>query len=931
MRRPFKKGAGRRSARPAAVIATAIASAACLDRPLAAVPAEIKTDVTIAVDQTGVDKVDILFDIDNSASMGDKQTYLIEAIPQMIARLVTPDCVDANGQPIPGQVASTTTGLCAAGTPEFRAVHDMHIGVVTSSLGDRGGDECATGTIETTSGITVDAHRDDQGHLIDRTSTATEPFGAGPTIPEAALPAGGGFLSWFPTNDLANAGKTPVTPPVALGTIGTAGASGTLVGDFTEVIQGSGESGCGIESQLESWYRFLIQPDPYASITVNAAGVAEWTGVDTTILQQRHDFLRPDSLVAVIVLTDENDSEIDVRAFQGSGYRFLSSSYAPSRATSACAVDPLSPACVTCPDTCPAGSDAGPCADPNCQASTTFDKETYANDWGYDPNLRHVHMAQKYGPSALSAQFPLTRYFNGLTSATVPNRVGEYPLATDGYVGQNNCTNPLFAKVLPQASDVPDALSDSPAEIGTTLCNLPGGSPRTAADVFFAHIGGVPHQLLQARPGDNSGQCPPAGSVSGPPPAGTTCGATQYYDLTSGACADCPQKDLLASSDWQKILGSGTAAYASAVNLGEPATVSFDYSGIDPHMIESQAPRNIVVSGTPMSSPPVATLSGPGFGAGPDPLRPDPISGREWTTNQGPSHSLAVDREYACIFPLPIALQRDCATYGYSTVEGNSCDCVPGGAWTSGGKPGPTGNTADEVPPLCSMTSTDPAQSIKSAVGDYTVQTYAKAYPTIRELTLAAMMGDQGIVSSLCPIHVADNEAGNDPLYGYRPAVNAIVDRLKGVLGSECVPELSPDSTGDVACLVLVSFSPTSGGPSSDTDCASYPGGGYSNADPTVLAQLHAQQSATDAGGVDLASEVTCALNQVPVHENNTCAGGTTPGWCYVFGNGVPATSRCSQQISYSDPSIIPNGATVRLHCIATSGGAVADGGTDGG
>jgi hypothetical protein len=56
-----------------------------------------------------------------------------------------------------------------------------------------------------------------------------------------------------------------------------------------------------------------------------------------------------------------------------------------------------------------------------------------------------------------------------------------------------------------------------------------------------------------------------------------------------------------------------------------------------------------------------------------------------------------------------------------------------------------------DVPPLCD--AQNPLQ-----------QDYAKAYPTIRELTLAQELGAQGIVSSLCPIDVVDNAAGNDPL-----------------------------------------------------------------------------------------------------------------------------------------------------------------------
>jgi hypothetical protein len=49
-------------------------------------------------------------------------------------------------------------------------------------------------------------------------------------------------------------------------------------------------------------------------------------------------------------------------------------------------------------------------------------------------------------------------------------------------------------------------------------------------------------------------------------------------------------------------------------------------------------------------------------------------------------------------------------------------------------------------------------------------------------------MGTQGIISSLCPIHtvsVVTPTGGPDQLYGYRPAINAIVNRLKTPLAVE--------------------------------------------------------------------------------------------------------------------------------------------------
>src|SRR5580704_3800037 len=44
-----------------------------------------------------VARADILFDVDNSSSMGDKQAYLAAAIPDLLDRLINPNCVDPGG------------------------------------------------------------------------------------------------------------------------------------------------------------------------------------------------------------------------------------------------------------------------------------------------------------------------------------------------------------------------------------------------------------------------------------------------------------------------------------------------------------------------------------------------------------------------------------------------------------------------------------------------------------------------------------------------------------------------------------------------------------------------------------------------------------------------------------------------------------------
>src|SRR5262245_22261207 len=116
-----------------------IAAAGCMTRPVVQGEPTLKTNFITELKQDAVDKVDLLFAIDNSRSMGDKQDFLAQAIPDLIARLVTPNCVDAK-DPTKVLGVSHDDGVCDAGQVEFRPVHDLHIGLVSSSLGPRLGD-----------------------------------------------------------------------------------------------------------------------------------------------------------------------------------------------------------------------------------------------------------------------------------------------------------------------------------------------------------------------------------------------------------------------------------------------------------------------------------------------------------------------------------------------------------------------------------------------------------------------------------------------------------------------------------------------------------------------------------------------------------------------------------------------------------------------
>jgi len=417
----------------AAGVAAALATG-CLDRPV--VPAQPKTS-NVFVDQivqTAVDKIDLLFMIDNSVSMQDKQEILKAAVPVLVKRLVQPICVDAAGKPTG---ASSVNGSCAGGGgPEFSPIGDIHIGIVSSSLGAHGGNVCATpvGATDTL---------DDKARLIPSMRTGIASWN------------NSGFLAW----DASGTKNNPPgeKDPAALNT------------SFQNMIAAVGEHGCGYEASLESWYRFLVDPEPPAevklvnqqtvrgsSIVVNKDGTfGACTGCDDTLLAQRKAFLRPDSLVAIVMLSDENDCSIrddSVGWFVGSQNRMPLS-------TAVCATNPNDPCCRSCAQNESGGPPTG-CgalsADANCKNVPSGG--TYATwDLLHDSlNLRCYNQHQRFGFDLL---YDTSRYVNALKSTTIP-------LQSTGQV----VTNPLY-----------DSTGSDKA-------------PRDPSLVFLAGIVGVPWQ-----------------------------------------------------------------------------------------------------------------------------------------------------------------------------------------------------------------------------------------------------------------------------------------------------------------------------------------------------------------------------------------------------------------------------------------------------
>jgi len=358
----------------------------CIDRPVA--PSEPNTTNVFAnqIEVQSIDAIDLLFVIDNSTSMADKQALLRDAVPLMVQRLITPDCVDDSGH----RQASDGQNCASYGAqyvPEFRPVDDIHLGVITSSLGGFGSLSCK------------DPERNDRdlARLIPKVRSVVS--ATGEAVPD---PTQLGFLSWTGVPDGADAEA----------------AKATLQRDLALHVAAAGEIGCGFEAPLEAWYRFLVDPEPPAGIELVKQGsstISRSTGVDTELLEQRAEFLRPGSLVAIVVLSDENDCSVmeggSLYPNAGVGWLLPDTKRAFATASAACAESPNDPCCYSCFGGPPAG-----CED-TCPASPDL---ALADDRA---NVRCFDNKRRFGVDLL---YPTERYVDALSKSTIMNsRTGE--------------------------------------------------------------------------------------------------------------------------------------------------------------------------------------------------------------------------------------------------------------------------------------------------------------------------------------------------------------------------------------------------------------------------------------------------------------------------------------------------------------------------
>ena len=377
----------------------------------------------------GIDKVDLLFMIDNSISMADKQRLLAEAVPLLFLRLAQPVCTNAQGEVV-------GTQPCAGGSaPEFRAIENIHIGVVTSSLGHHGSyDVCS----DETGGRTPDDHAE----LLPSVRPSSNP----PLTSWNNL----GFLVWDPRGNDPTVDDAHAPP--GWGSPGGPGDAQGLVTAFANQVRAAGELGCGYEQQLESWYRFLVDPEPVQSMDndgVNGVRV----GVNEVVLTQREAFLRRDSLLAIVMLTDENDcSIVDEDGSQGwlVGYKGGASvnNWRMPASTYSCKLNPNDPCCRPCI----VGPKAG-CGDNAAEGCPAGDYLSLAED---SMNQRCFNQMQRFGIDLL---YPTNRYVDAITSNVIDPRMNG-----------DEVPNPLFA---------PGPLGEPARERGL---------------VFLAGIVGVPWQ-----------------------------------------------------------------------------------------------------------------------------------------------------------------------------------------------------------------------------------------------------------------------------------------------------------------------------------------------------------------------------------------------------------------------------------------------------
>jgi hypothetical protein len=246
-----------------ATLACVLCSTGCLDRELKALNPCLVSSVSRKVAVNNIDKVDLLFMVDNSNSMAEEQSALKQQFPKMIQVL--------------------TTGMRSADDQNpFPPAKDLHLGVVSSDMG-------AFGQMNV-QGCNMDGG--DDGRLKHVSTN-----GAGC---QAAYPS---FLAY---------------------TASASGAAATDIATDFGCIAELGTGGCGYEQQMEAPFKALW-PSTYSDAMGNLVTPNPYTFVGP-ITTGRGDLQPPEgaagfvrsaanggiSLLAITIVTDEEDCSSQV-------------------------------------------------------------------------------------------------------------------------------------------------------------------------------------------------------------------------------------------------------------------------------------------------------------------------------------------------------------------------------------------------------------------------------------------------------------------------------------------------------------------------------------------------------------------------------------------------------------------------------------------
>jgi hypothetical protein len=236
---------------------SAVVTSGCLERELKPLNPCLVSGVTARVDVNNIDKIDLLFIVDDSGSMREEQSALQAQFPKLITTLATG--MRTPNDPMP-----------------FPPAEDVHLAVVSTDMGLVGINDIP-GCFD-----------------LGKDGVMQHVAGPGTTGCQASYPT---FLSY-----IAGAGQTPEQ----------------LAADFG-CIAVLGTTGCGFEQQLEAGLKSLwpaVDVDPVTGEvhTPNRVQFLASTeqgkqghGDNTNAGFLRNDYTQGLSLLAIIVVSDEED------------------------------------------------------------------------------------------------------------------------------------------------------------------------------------------------------------------------------------------------------------------------------------------------------------------------------------------------------------------------------------------------------------------------------------------------------------------------------------------------------------------------------------------------------------------------------------------------------------------------------------------------